>query len=122
MFNTGKKVRWCSSDDSIATVNPDYGVVIAQKVGTVTITATAEDRNIVTATYVIEIEPPVPMQSLTVLNPEITLKPGETATIQLQKAPANATNPRVKWSSSDETIAKINSDGIVTAKNRERQR
>ena len=36
-------IEWCSSDDSVATVNENSGLVIAQGAGTATITARATD-------------------------------------------------------------------------------
>lgn len=40
---TNKCVKWSSNKTSVATVNPDTGLVIAQGAGTATITATAQD-------------------------------------------------------------------------------
>lgn len=44
---------------------------------------------------------------------EITV--GKTATLKATISPENATYKTVKWTSSDETIAKVDSKGIVTA-------
>ena len=40
---TNKCVTWSSSDESVVTVNPDSGFIMAQGIGTATITATAQD-------------------------------------------------------------------------------
>lgn len=45
-----------------------------------------------------------------------TLQIGETTQIFIQVFPANATNKEIAWSSSDETIATINSTGLVAGK------
>ncbi|MEF3302347.1 tandem-95 repeat protein [Paenibacillus sp. GYB003] len=51
------------------------------------------------------------------LNPELlTLQPGETASITANVSPAGASDRRVTWSSSDETVASVSSGGVVTAK------
>lgn len=47
----------------------------------------------------------------------LTLNYGEEKTLTAIVLPANATNRNVIWSSSDETIAKVSKDGIVTGIN-----
>ena len=52
---TNQRVRWSSSDNAIATVNPDSGLVTAQSVGTVVITATSIENTKATATLTVEV-------------------------------------------------------------------
>ena len=52
-----KKVKWTSSNDSIASVNYYSGVVTGKKAGTVTITAQATDGTGVKATYKVTVNP-----------------------------------------------------------------
>jgi len=44
-----------------------------------------------------------------------TLKKGRTKTIKVKISPSNATNKKLKWSSSNTKVAKVNSKGKVTA-------
>jgi hypothetical protein len=46
---------------------------------------------------------------------ELTLTVGETGQITATVTPSNATNKKVNWSSSDETIATVDENGAVTA-------
>lgn len=45
----------------------------------------------------------------------VSLKPEETKTLTYEIFPGNATNKAVTWKSSDETVATVSSEGIVTA-------
>lgn len=44
-----------------------------------------------------------------------TLAVGESFALQAKVAPSNATMKTVSWSSSDETVATVDADGVVTA-------
>lgn len=46
---------------------------------------------------------------------EISLKVGETYTLECTVVPSDAANKDVEWSSGDETVATVNTDGLVTA-------
>lgn len=50
------------------------------------------------------------------MNPtEVTLNPGQTATLQATVTPSTAVNRKVTWSSSDSSIATVDANGVVTA-------
>ena len=114
---TNKSVRWTSSDDAIASVD-DEGVVTAIAAGSATITVTTVDGNF-TATCAVTVE------AATVAVTGVTVSP-ESDTISLASTPAqitctatvtpaDATDKSVTWSSSDEAVATVDSDGVVTA-------
>lgn len=46
---------------------------------------------------------------------ELSLDPGDTATLTATVSPATATNKTVHWSSSDDTVATVSDSGVVTA-------
>lgn len=51
-----------------------------------------------------------------VVNPDkVTLTEGETATLVATVVPEDATDPSITWSSSNQAVATVNPDGIVTA-------
>lgn len=106
---SSKEVGWKSSDESIATVDRK-GLVTAKKAGKVTISATA---NKITATCEITITA-IEVESITLDKTAETILVGENLTLHATVTPANATEPTVTWTSSDESIAIVDEDGIVT--------
>ena len=114
---TDKTVTWKSSDESVATVDKD-GVVTAKKAGTVTITATAGG---VSGTLDITVTAK-PVETVPVTSVEVTVEAGTTVSVgkTLQATatvkPGNATNKKVMWKSSDESIATVDANGVITAK------
>ncbi len=109
---TNKNVIWKSSNTSVATVN--NGVVTALKAGTATITVTTEDGG-KTATCQVTVNARIyNVESVSLDKTSITLTEGDSQTLTATVYPANATNKKVSWKSSDESIATVN-NGKVTA-------
>ena len=104
---TDKTVTWESSDAGIASVDSN-GKVTGAATGEVTITAKAGDCKATCRVKVI-----VPVTSITLNKTEITVE--ETKTVQLKATvkPDEATDKTVTWISSDETIAKVDANGVV---------
>lgn len=101
MKNTTKKVKWSSSNKSVATIN-NKGVITAKKKGTATITAKVSGKK-----YTCK----VTVKKISISKSKVTV--GVNDTYQLKM---NHTVSKVKWTSSDKKIATVNSDGLVTAK------
>lgn len=60
--------------------------------------------------------PAVAVTGVTLNKAEVELtKEGQTTRLSATVAPANATNKKVTWSSSDERVAKVSAGGVVTA-------
>lgn len=114
---TDKTVTWSSSKSSVASVNSSTGVVTAHAVGgPVTITATANDGSGVTATCAVTVvSARVDVTGVTLNKTATTLFVGETETLTATIAPADATNKNVVWTSSDDAVASVDEDGVVTA-------
>ncbi len=111
---TNKNVTWTSSDENVAIVD-GQGKVTAIGEGSATITATTVD-GLKTATAMIEVFiPVVPITGITLNETSGNLKLGETKTLTANLTPANATNKNVTWTSSDENVATVDSQGKVTA-------
>lgn len=109
---TNQKVMWSSSNDKVATVN-QKGKVTGVSVGYAIITATALDGSDVEATC--EIRVVTPVTSLVVNKPYLAMLVGDTRTVKATIRPTNATYKKAKWSSSDEKVALVDDDGVVTA-------
>ena len=99
---------WSTSDASIATV--ESGVVTAVKVGTATITAVSGGKS---ATCEVTVEP-TPVTSVTLDKASVSLKAGQAVTLTATVQPDDATDKTVIWSTSDASIATVES-GVVTA-------
>ena len=106
------KVTWSSSDEAVATVN-ESGVVTAKAEGTATITVSSIDGT-VTATCAITVG--VPVTGVSLSQTSAKLHSGETLALTATVSPANATNKRVTWSSSNQDVATVDENGVVTAK------
>lgn len=110
-----KNVSWSSNKTSVATVNAD-GVVSGVGVGEAVITATTVDGS-KTATCTITVKnPPVKVSSVTLSEHSFTMESGTTHTLTATVLPANADDPTVEWSSSNENVATVSQSGVVTAK------
>lgn len=108
--NAGDKtVTWSSSDDAIATVSAE-GVVTAIAEGNATITAAAGGKEAKCTVYVL----PVQVESVTISEESIELEIGETFTLTATVLPENAADKTVTWSSSNDAIATVSADGVVT--------
>ncbi len=112
---TNKTVKWSSSDPYVAQVN-SYGEVRAINAGTATITVTTEDGHKTASCKVTVKANTIAVASVSLNKSSISLKVGDKETLVATLSPANATNKAVKWSSSDLSVAEVNSNGVVTAK------
>lgn len=113
---TSKKIKWTSSNKKYATVNSN-GVVTAKSEGdgkTVTIKAVAADTNKVYGTCKIKISNPV--TKVTFKEKPESITAGEKLTLKVIVTPANATNKKITWTTSNKKYATVNSKGVVTAK------
>ena len=104
-------VTWTSSAPLVATV--ENGVVKAIAPGTATITAEAAGT---TATCTVTVSKrPVAVSGIKLDKSRVTLKQGAKIALTATVEPADATNKSVTWTTSDEAVAKVNEEGVVTA-------
>ena len=108
---TDQTVIWSSSDTNVATVD-ENGVVTAVGVGSATITVTTTEGSY-TDTCAVTVTQPV--TGVTLDRDELSLTVGRTETLTATVTPDNASDKTVTWSSSDETVATVDENGVVTA-------
>ena len=110
---TNKKIKWTSSKTRVATVN-SKGKVTAKGPGTATITAKARDGSGKKAKCKVTVKVRVKKVSLNAKTKK--LKKGKTFKLKAKVKPSNATNKKIKWTSSKPKVATVSSSGLVRAK------
>lgn len=107
-----KSYSWSSSNSAVATVNSS-GLVTAKANGTATITATTTDGG-KKASCAVTVT--TPASGVSVAPTTATIIKGQTQQLTATVAPSSASNKSVSWSSSNNSVATVNSTGLVTAK------
>ena len=105
---------WSSSDEGVATVNK--GIVQAIGVGTATITCSSVLDNVVQLEAKVIVTVYIPVNGIKIQtsnNSFVTMD--EPLTIEYSITPEDATNTNVEWSSSDDSVATVSEQGVVTA-------
>ena len=102
---TNQTLTWSSDDTSIATVNPQSGLVRGVGGGTTWINATATDGSGVTAWCSVTVNAPVLVSSITVSPSERDIDVGNGAIFSATVYPSNAANKTLRWHSADTDIA-----------------
>lgn len=106
-----KTVAWSSSDSTVASVD-NNGIVTAVKPGSAVITAKVGNYQ---ATCAVTVD--APLKEIVPEKAIIDMVKKQTANIAYSLVPADTTDSKdVTFTSSDETVATVNSDGKVTAK------
>ncbi|MDE5745653.1 MAG: Ig-like domain-containing protein [Paramuribaculum sp.] len=111
---TEKTVTWSSSDEAVATISAS-GLVTANSVGTATITASTVNGLKATCAITV-VAATVDAAGLTLNLEEAEIIENNTLQLTATITPENATDQAVTWSSSDEAVATVGADGLVTAK------
>ena len=111
---TNQSVTWTSNNESVATISYS-GVVTAKSPGTATITVKTNDGG-KTATCDVTVKAKVvSVTGVTLDKTSLTMTEGETQSLTATVTPDNATDKSLSWSSSNNSVATISSDGQVTA-------
>ncbi len=108
-----KTLLWTSSNTNIATVDQN-GKVTAKNVGNTTITATTTDGSNLSASC--EINVIIPVNYISLNQTSANIYKGNTLTLTATVLPTNATIKTLNWTSSNTSVATVDQNGIVTAK------
>jgi len=108
---TNKNVGYQSSNTAVAVVS-NTGIVTGVANGTAVITVVSADDASKITTCSVTVGTAVTKIDITPA--AISLKTGSVYALEAAVSPANATNPKVIWASSDDSIAQVNASGVVT--------
>ena len=100
-------VTYESSDEEIAKI--ENGKVVAIKDGKVTITGTYDGQTATTEIHVI-----TPIKNISFTSTSRSIRVGKELQMKLKVTPSDADIGTLKYTSSDEQIATVNANGIVT--------
>ena len=107
-----QEITWTSSNSSIVSVND--GVIHPIKIGNATITATSA--NGLTTNCLITVkqkETEVYPEKIVLSNSSVKLSEGDTVKINSTVYPENSVDKSISWSSSDNNIVKVDSNGNI---------
>lgn len=107
------QIIWTSSDEEVASVD-EFGFITGKKEGTATITVAYKDLEVTAEVNVTEIH----LESIAFENVTKELNVGDTTKLNVLLNPSDVTDDLIyTYTSSDESIATIDENGIITAKN-----
>ena len=107
---SNKDILWTSNDETVATVSPT-GEINALKSGTTTITAQSIDGNYTASCQVTVF---VTVTGITLDKKELSITEGKTLKLIPTISPEDATNKEIKWTSSDNAVASVSTNGEIT--------
>lgn len=103
------EIVWESADDAVAAVDP-HGVVTGIAPGETMLTVRAGGASARVRAVVA-----IPLTAIRLSAASAALVPGDTCTLAATAEPENATGFKVTWRSSDDAVASVSDDGMVTA-------
>ncbi|WP_258105753.1 Ig-like domain-containing protein [Marinoscillum sp. MHG1-6] len=104
-------LTWSVDNDALASIDAN-GLLTAISAGSVMVTAAATDGSGVTGTYAVTVT--VAVASVTVSAPDTEVSVGGTLQLSAITSPGDAADGSVVWSSSDESKATVDANGLVT--------
>ena len=107
---TDKSVSWLSQSGAVSV--DENGLVTAVALGTARVTATNSAGQVAYVDFTVV---PTPVTSITLSSTSVQLKATETAKLEAQVAPADATDKSLTWTSSNTAVATVDANGNVTA-------
>ena len=109
---TNATIVWSVDPSSLATINSATGVLTAKGVGEATVTATVGAKTATCAVKITDVE----ATGIALAPSAATLTIGETKQLTALLQPSGLVGKTISWISSDEFVASISDDGLVTAR------
>lgn len=106
-------VVWSSDNERVVTVD-SWGTLNALSAGTAIITATTNDSINLSASCVVIVTPKL-AESISLDREELTLERGMSERLTATVYPATADDRSVRWTSSDERVVTVDTEGVATA-------
>lgn len=113
---TNQNVTWESSDTSVVSINNTLGTITANAQGNAVITVKATDTSsgsVHSSKCMVTVIQPVTGVSVSQATAALTLDGTQMLDLDETIFPSDATNQEVTWTSSDTSVAVVDSDGVV---------
>ena len=110
-----RDVIWTSSDETVVTVTND-GVVTTLKAGTAVVTVTTVEGGYSSSCEIIVLEENAKVDGVELSTETETLVAGHAKNLSAKITPSYAANKEIIWTSSDESVAKVSNQGVVSAR------
>lgn len=110
---SNKKLKWTVSNKKVLKINSTTGKIKAVGYGTSYVYARAKDGSGKYARYKIRVIRPV--KKITISPKKLTIYEGKSKILKAVVSPSNASIRKIKWTSSDSEVAKVDSAGRITA-------
>ena len=105
-------IEWTSSDESVATVD-ETGTVTAVAAGEANVTASVKDADIAASTHIKVVVTPTGVAAPESI--DLVTNGENTKSLDAKLVPADATDVKLAYESSDESVATVDETGKVTA-------
>lgn len=105
-------IEWTSSDEEVVTVDAT-GLITAVGAGETDVTASAKDVNISSTTHVKVVITPTGVEAPETL--ELVTNGENSKNLDAKMTPEDATEVKLAYTSSDESVATVDENGLVTA-------
>ncbi|UII26908.1 Ig-like domain-containing protein [Fulvivirga maritima] len=110
---TNKTVTWSANDTAIATVS-STGLVTGIAEGNTYIIGTTADGSFQDSSYIAVTNQTIPVTGVSLSLPAASMEVGNSVQATATVSPANATDPSVSFTSSDESIATVSTSGLIS--------
>ena len=109
-FSDGK-VSWRTTDEKVAVVD-NQGRILAKGAGSCEVICTTTDRGYV-ATCKVEVK--ISVGSVDVMVDSVEMRIGEVGQLKATVLPSDASDKRLQWISSNDSVVKVNDNGVIEA-------